>query len=164
MSKYSNLLLSIVLVLVFINLGLTGLVLVQQTTLHSSAMDDQIESLEVANAQAFGEKVSTMYNQQDHQGLYDLFNTQAKIKLSHLQLQGQLKNLFQIFGKIEENQFIKADKIAEKGDYFYYNILFNIRISEARKKSAKLTLVVVEDVSKDKKLSLMACVLTPIIH
>lgn len=151
MRKYSNLLLSIILILVLLNLGLTGLVMLRQVTVHASTMNDQTGSLESSSAQALGEEVSNMYNQQDHHGLYDLFHLQAKKKISHLQLQNQLKNLFQLFGKIEKSTFARAEKIGEKGDELYYNLFFNIRVNDASKQFSKLTLVVVK---KHKKLSL----------
>jgi len=97
MRKYSNLLLSIILILVLLNLGLTGLVMLRQVTVHASTMNDQTGSLESSSAQALGEEVSNMYNQQDHHGLYDLFHLQAKKKISHLQLQNQLKKSFSTF-------------------------------------------------------------------
>jgi alcohol dehydrogenase YqhD (iron-dependent ADH family) len=151
MNKYSNVLLNIIFVLVILNLGLTGLVLVKQMTDHAPAMNDRMEKIEPPAAQALGETVSSMYNLQDYQGLYDLFDAKAKIKISQQQLQKQLKKLFQIFGEIEQSEFVSAEKIAEKGDEFYYNLLFNIRVNEISKRSSKLTLVVVK---KAKKVSL----------
>jgi alcohol dehydrogenase YqhD (iron-dependent ADH family) len=151
MNKYSNVLLNIIFVLVILNLGLTGLVLVKQMTDHAPATNDRMEKIEPPASQALGETVSSMYNLQDYQGLYDLFDAKAKIKISQQQLQKQLKKLFQIFGEIEQSEFVSAEKIAEKGDEFYYNLLFNIRVNEISKRSSKLTLVVVK---KAKKVSL----------
>jgi alcohol dehydrogenase YqhD (iron-dependent ADH family) len=151
MNKYSNVLLNIIFVLVILNLGLTGLVLVKQMTDHAPATNDRMEKIESPASQALGETVSSMYNLQDYQGLYDLFDAKAKIKISQQQLQKQLKKLFQIFGEIEQSEFVSAEKIGEKGDEFYYNLLFNIRVNEISKRSSKLTLVVVK---KAKKVSL----------
>ncbi len=94
MNKYSNVLLNIIFVLVILNLGLTGLVLVKQMTDHAPATNDRMEKIESPASQALGETVSSMFNLQDYQGLYDLFDANAKIKISQQQLQKQLKKLF----------------------------------------------------------------------
>ena len=144
MSKRSNVLLSIILVLVLLNLGLTGWLLVNQATGVASVTADQAESLSTAEAKVWGEKVTRLYNQQDHQGLYRLFNQQAKQKISHQQLQTQLQNLYQLFGKIETHTFVSAQKMGEKGAEQYYNLLFNITVSEAGKQAPKLTIVIIK--------------------
>lgn len=79
-------------------------------------MNDRIDSFAPSVAKAWGERVTTPYNRQDHQELYDLFNEQAKQKISYQQLQTQLKNLFQLFGEIQKTTCVSADKIGEKGD------------------------------------------------
>jgi hypothetical protein len=52
-----------------------------------------------------------IYNQQDHQALYAIFNEQAKVKINYQQLKNQLKNLFYLFGEIEESAFISAGEL-----------------------------------------------------
>ncbi|UTW03639.1 hypothetical protein KDX31_00885 [Amphritea atlantica] len=144
MKKNSNVLLGIILVLVLLNLGLTGLVLVKQVAAPALAMNDRTDSFAPSVAKAWGKKVTMLYNRQDHQGLYGLFNEQAKQKISYQQLQTQLKNLYQLFGEIEKTTFVSADKIGEKGDESYYRLLFNINVNEASKRSPRLTIVVIK--------------------
>ena len=150
MNKYTNVLLSITLVLVLINLVLTGTIFLKQET-QDHGMTVKTASLDAGDARDWGRKVAEMYNRQDHQALYDLFNEQAKVMISHQQLETQLKNLFQLFGKIEESAFISANKIGEKEDRTYYKLLFNIRVEEASKRGAELTISVIK---KDNIVSL----------
>lgn len=150
MNKYTNVLLSFILVLVLLNLALTGSVLMKQTV-QPNVLHDRAESLDSSIAKAWGEKISAMYNQQDHQALYALFSEQAKVKISYQQLQSQLEKLFQLFGEIEKSAFVSAEKIGEKGDELYYKLLFNIRVKEASKRLASLTISVV---TKDNEVSL----------
>ena len=51
-----------------------------------NAMTDRTERLDSEIAKLWGEKVVNMYNQQDHQALYAIFNEQAKVKISYEQL------------------------------------------------------------------------------
>ncbi|MFT5559864.1 MAG: hypothetical protein ACI9RZ_002352 [Sphingobacteriales bacterium] len=150
MSKYTNILLGFILVLVLLNLALTGSLLLKQIpapTPTPTVINDRVEeSLDALVAQVWGKKVIDMYNGQEHQALYALFNDQAKVKISHGQLETQLKKLYQLFGEIEESAFVSSDKIGEKGNEFYYKLLFNIRVKETGKRSAALTIsVIVKD-------------------
>lgn len=151
MSKYNTVLLNVIFVLVLLNLGLTWLVLERQVAYPAALTNERIAGLDPLIAKTWGEKVATMYNQQDHRGLYRLFNEQAKLKISHQQLQNQLKNLFKLFGQIENTSFVSAHKIGEKGDELYYSLLFNISVSEVSKQAPKLTIVVVK---KDAQVSM----------
>ena len=150
MNKFTNVLLSFILVLVLLNLVLTASVLNKQSA-QPNVVNNRVESLDSSIAQAWGNKVTEMYNLQDHQTLYALFNDQAKVKISHEQLQTQLKKLYQLFGEIEESAFVSADKIGEKGNKLYYKLIFSIRVKETSKRSAALTISVVK---KDNKVSL----------
>jgi len=129
---------------------LTGYILMKQTV-QTNIVNDSVESLDSSIAQAWGKKVTEMYNQQDHQGLYALFNEKAKVKISHHQLESQLKKLFHLFGEIEQSAFISAENIGEKGGELYYKLLFNIRVKDPSKRLATLTISIV---SKSEKVSL----------
>ena len=142
MNKYSNVLLTLILVLVLINLVFTSALINQQAELVNT-IADRSESLDSEIARAWGAKVADMYNRQDHQALYAMFNEQAKVKISHQQLKSQLEKLFQLFGEIEESAFVSADKIGEKGDAQYYKLLFNVRVKESRDRPATLSISVV---------------------
>lgn len=141
MNKYSNVLLTLILVLVLINLVLTGTVITRQAA-QVNTMTDRNESLDTEIARAWGKKVADMYNQQDHQALYAIFNEQAKVKIGQQQLETSLKKLFQLFGVIEESAFVSADKIGEKGDVQYYKLLFNVRVKENSNRPATLIISV----------------------
>lgn len=147
MNKYTNVLLSLILVLVLLNLGLTGSILIKPTPPSTpNVVNNQVESLDALIAKVWGEKVIDMYNRQDHQALYALFNDQAKVKISHDQLASQLEKLYQLFGEIEESALVSADKIGEKGNELYYKLIFNIRVKEASKRAGALTIsVIVKD-------------------
>jgi hypothetical protein len=158
MNKLSNVLLSFILILVVLNLWLTVSVLKTQAVQSSvianmvaSRVDNRVESLDSSIAKDWAEKVTLMYNQQDHQALYALFSEQAKVKISHFKLQTELDNLYKLFGEIEKSAFVSAEKIGEKGDDLYYKLLFNIRVKQASKRQATLTISVVKN---DNKLSL----------
>lgn len=153
MNKYSNVLLSVILALVLLNLALTGSLLIKQTAqpIVVNQTERAPDSLDPAIAKAWGEKVTTMYNEQDHQALYALFSEQAKVKISHQQLESQLQKLFNLFGNIEKSALVSADKVAEKGGELYYQLLFNIRVKEASKRLGTLTISVVKN---DRKVSL----------
>jgi regulatory protein YycI of two-component signal transduction system YycFG len=159
MNKISNILLSFILVLVVLNLLLTVSVLNKQTLQSgviatmvasgvASKVDRNLENMDSEIAQDWGGKVTRMYNQQSHEALYALFNEQAKVKISHHQLQTELNNLYQLFGEIEERAFVSAKKIGEKGDELYYKLLFNIRVNQANKRRATLTISVVKKYNK----------------
>jgi len=150
MNKYTNILLSLILVLVFLNLTLTGIVFVRQKV-QADAMTNGKESLDSDIAKAWGKKVADMYNQQDHDALYAIFNEQAKVKISHQQLETQLKKLFELFGEIEESALVSTDKIGKKGDEIYYKLFFNIRVKKNSKQPATLTISVI---TKDQIVSL----------
>jgi len=150
MNKYTNVLLSFIVVLLLLNLWLTASVLNKQAS-QPYALNNGVESLDSSIAEAWGEKVTGLYNLQDHQALYALFSEQAKVKISHQQLERQLKNLIRLFGKIEERALISVEKMGEKGTDVYYKMLFDIRVEDASKRLAKLTLSVV---IKDNKVSL----------
>lgn len=150
MNKYTNLLLTIILLLLLLNLALTGSVLIRDSV-QPRVLNDRIENIDTSIAQDWGGKVTEMYNQQNHQALYALFSEQAKVKISHQQLQTQLEKLFQLFGEIEKSAFVSADKMGERGDERYYKLLFNIRVKQTSKRLATLTLSVVE---KDNNVSL----------
>lgn len=147
MSKYSNILLSLTLVLVLANLALTATVLMNQ----SSQTAVQTETLDTLIAKDWGARVAAMYNRQDHRGLYALFSPLAKLKISQSQLDTQLSNLFQLFGQIEDSSLVSAVKVAEKEGILFYKLLFNIRVKEVSKRQATLTISLV---SKDDKLDL----------
>ena len=150
MNKYTNFLLSIIIVLLLINIAFTRTIFLRQSG-HEHAVMTQVDKLDSEVARAWGDKVATMYNQQNHQALYALFNEQAKVKISHQQLESQLKKLFELFGEIEESAFVSANKIGEKNERMYYQLLFNIRVKEASKRQAKLTISVIK---KDNMFSL----------
>lgn len=155
MNKSTNILLGIILVVLLLDLTLTGIIFLRQRVqvsgLRTDMMKSRTEDFDPEIAKVLGKKVVEMYNQQNHQALYALFNEQAKVKISHKQLETKLKKLFQMFGEIEERAFVSADKIGEKGDGLYYKLLFNIRVKETSKRFATLTIAVV---MKDKKMSL----------
>lgn len=141
MNKYGNILLTLTFILVLINLLLTGTVITRQAA-QVNTMADRTESLDSEIARAWGGKVADMYNQQDHQALYAIFNEQAKVKISHQQLETQLKKLFQLFGAIEESAFVSSDKVAEKGDIQFYKLIFNVRVKENNNRPATLSITV----------------------
>jgi len=150
MNKYTNVLLSFIIVLLVFNLWLTASVFNKQAS-PSYALNNRVENIDSSTAEVWGEKMTELYNQQDHQALYALFSEQAKVKISHQQLERQLKKLIRLFGKIEERALISVEKIGEKGADVYYKMLFDIRVEDASKRLAKLTLSVV---IKDNKVSL----------
>lgn len=141
MNKYTNTLLSLILVLLVINIAITGALYMKETVL-PDAVTDITERLDTGTAKGWGREVVGLYNLQDDQALYALFNDQAKVKISHEQLKTQLNKLYQLFGEIEESAFVSADKIGEKGNELYYKLLFNIRVKETSKRSATLTISV----------------------
>ena len=150
MNKYTHILLGFILVVVLINLNFTRNVYIRQTAL-MNAMTERTERLDSEIAKLWGEKVVNMYNQQDHQALYAIFNEQAKVKISYQQLKTQLKNLLNLFGVIEESAFVSADKIGQKGDETYYKLIFNLRVKETNNRPATLTISVIV---RDKSVSL----------
>jgi hypothetical protein len=62
-----------------------------------------------------------------------------------------LKNLLNLFGKIEESAFVSADKIGQKDDETYYKLIFNLRVKETSNRPATLTISVI---TRDKSVSL----------
>jgi len=142
MNKYTNVLLSVIVVLLLLNVWLTLSVLNKQPS-QPYASNNRVENLDSSTAKAWGEKVTELYNQQDHRALYALFSEPAKIKISHEQLESQLKKLIQLFGKIEKSTLISVEKMGEKGTDLYYKMLFDIRVEDASKRQAKLTVSVV---------------------
>jgi len=142
MNKYTNVLLSVIVVLLLLNVWLTLSVLNKQAS-QPYALNNRVENLDSSTAKAWGEKVTELYNQQDHRALYALFSEPAKIKISHEQLESQLKKLIQLFGKIEKSTLISVEKMGEKGTDLYYKMLFDIRVEDASKRQAKLTVSVV---------------------
>jgi hypothetical protein len=150
MNKFTNVFLGSILVLVLLNLVLTTSML-QSQSFRSNIENNKIEKLNTSTAHAWGKKVINMYNQQDHQGLYALFSEQAKVKITPQQFQSQLKKLFQLFGEIEKSAFVSAEELGKKGDQLYYKLLFTIRVKEASKRLATLTVSVVR---KDNTVSL----------
>jgi len=142
MNKYTNVLLSLILVLVLVNLALTSTVIMKQTN-QVNTIAAGTESLDSEIARAWGKKVADMYNQQDHLALYAMFNEQAKVKISHQQLETQLKKLFKLFGAIEASAFVSADKIGKKSDEKYYKLIFNVRVKKSSNRPATLNISVV---------------------
>mgnify|MGYP003624339293 CR=1 FL=1 len=143
MSKLTNFLLSFIIFLLLINLAVSISVLNKQN-IQPNVEKMVAEQLDSITAKHWGNQVAEMYNDQDHEMLYSLFSDQAKVKISHQQLQGQLEKLFLLFGKIEKSAFVSALKIGEKGDDIYFKLLFNIRIQESSKKFATLAISVVK--------------------
>ncbi|GLS91110.1 hypothetical protein GCM10007916_21790 [Psychromonas marina] len=143
MNKYTNTLLVFILAVVLINLALTVSILTKQEQPAVNIVDNSVEQLDSVIAKKWGEKVKSLYNQQDHQALYALFDNQAKVKISHQQLQIQLNKLYRLFGEIQQSAFISADKIGEKNKQVFYRLIFNVRVQENNKRPATLTLSVI---------------------
>ena len=141
MSKLTNFLLAVILVVVVINLGMTSILLNQQ------AADRGVgDRLDPAVARNWGERVVELYNRRDHEGLYALFNPQARVEISQQQLAGQLQKLHQLFGNIDDHAYANAVKLGEKGGASYYQLFFNARVgSKDGKATVKLSLVVEND-------------------
>ena len=112
---------------------------------------NKIETIEAEIANALGKKVIDMYNRQDNQALYALFNEKAKVKISHQQLSNQLIKLHGLFDDIEESALINTAKLGEKADELYYQLLFNVRVKNPNNSQATLTLSVI---SKNKVITL----------
>lgn len=151
MNIVSNIILGLVLVLLLINLILTGSIAVKLEGTSSSLNFDKSEKIESGRADALGKKVIDLYNDQNDLALYALFNEKAKVKISHKQLKNQLVNLHNLFNDIEESAFISAVKLGEKGDEIYYQLLFTVRVKDTTRRNGTLTLTVL---MKDSKLSL----------
>ena len=144
MNKSTNILLAIILVLVTLNLALTGVLMINQSDT-GNVSDNQLENLDSDLARIWGKKVTEMYNLQDHQALYSLFNEQARVKISQQQLKNSLQKLHRQFGDIEESAFINSIKVGEKGDEKYYYLLFTVRVKETKNQQATLKLTVVKN-------------------
>jgi len=142
MNKFSNILLSIILVLVIFNILLTGSVALKQQS-YEQAEIGKTEKFEPEVANAIGKKVIDMYNRQDHQALYALFNEKAKVKISHQQLENQLIKLHALFDDIEESALVNTVKLGEKAGELYYQLLFNVRVKSKSNSQATLTLSVI---------------------
>ncbi len=144
MNKLTNVLLSLILLLLVFNLVLTSKVLRQQSETENASFSAS-DHFDTDIARVWGEKTITLYNLQDHQSLYALFNDQAKVKISHQQLKNQLKKLHALFGDIEEVAFVNAVKLGEKGGELYFQLLFNVRVSQTENNLATLTLSVINN-------------------
>jgi hypothetical protein len=150
MNKFTNILLGFTLILVLFNLILTASVL-QKQNVQGNIVNNKIESLKTSTAHAWGKKVIKMYNQQDNQALYELFSEQAKVKITHQQLKSQMEKLLELFGEIEKSAFVSSEKVGYNAGQQYYKLLFTIRVKEASKRLATLTISVV---TKDNIVSL----------
>jgi len=150
MNKVSNYLLGLILILLVINLVLTGSIAAKQQAFEQRSLGGtEYLASEISNT--LGKKVIDMYNRQDHQALYALFNEKAKVKISQQQLTNQLAKLHELFNDIEESAFINSVKLGEKEGELYYQLLFNVRVKEESNRQGTLTLSVV---MKDKKITL----------
>lgn len=92
MNKTTNVLLGMILVLLLLNLAMTTILVGKLPT--ASEVTDRLGP-EVARA--WGKNVVELYNRNDDAALYQLFNRQARIKISQQQLAGQLQKLRQLF-------------------------------------------------------------------
>lgn len=151
MNIVSNIILGLILVLLLINLMLTGSIAVKLQETSPALIFDKSEKFESERADALGKKVIGLYNDQNDQALYALFNEKAKVKISHQQLKNQLGNLHSLFNDIEESAFISSVKLGEKSDEIYYQLLFTVRVKDTARRNGTLTLTVI---MKDSKLSL----------
>ncbi|MCP4332368.1 MAG: hypothetical protein GY785_06905 [Gammaproteobacteria bacterium] len=142
MSKLTNLLLAVILVVVAINLVMTSILLNRQAADRGAG-----DSLDPGIARNWGEQVVVLYNRRDHEVLYTLFHSQARVKISQQQLAGQLQKLHQLFGNIDDHAYVNAVKLGEKASASYYQLFFNARVgSKDSPATLKLSLVVEKDV------------------
>lgn len=141
MNRTTNILLGVILVLVVINLTLT-LLLFGRGPVATGAAD----RMDVDIAIAWGDKVTELYNRQDYQALHALFNQQARVKIGREQLATQLEKLRKLFGSIDDHAYVNSIKLGAKGDEQYYQLFFNVRVSEKRNPATmKLSLAVEND-------------------
>lgn len=124
MNKTMNVLLGMILVLLLLNLAMTTILVGKLPT--DNEVNDRFDP-EIARA--WGNNVVELYNRNDHDALYKLFNRQARIKISQQQLAGQLQKLRQLFGDIQDHIYLNAIKIGEKGGDRYYQLFFSARVS-----------------------------------
>lgn len=137
MNKTTHILLTLILVLLAINLAMTTKLLMDKP---ASATTEKATPLAADIAKDWGKQVVELYNQQDHQAMYALFNEQAKVKISHEQLQEQLQKLHGLFGNIEEHALANSVKLGEKGEEQYYQLSFSVRVSGPNVDHGTLTL------------------------
>ena len=138
MNKTTNVLLGMILVLLLLNLGMTTILVSKLPT--DSEVNDRLDP-EIARA--WGNNVVELYNRNDHDALYKLFNRQARIKISQKQLAGQLQKLHDLFGDIQDHAYLNAIKIGEKGGDRYYQSFFSARVSaQDNPATLKLSLIV----------------------
>ena len=138
MNKTTNVLLGMILVLLLLNLAMTTILVGKLPT--ASEVTDRLDP-EVARA--WGKNVVELYNRNDDAALYQLFNRQARIKISQQQLAGQLQKLRQLFGDIQDHAYLNAIKLGEKGGDRYYQLFFSARVSaQDNPATLKLSLIV----------------------
>jgi len=137
-SKFTNSLLVLIVVLLAINILMTTIT-VRQTATAPVAQESKaaIDDLET---RLWGDKVVALYNSQNHQGLYELFHQQAKVKITEERLAKQLVKLHELFGDIEQIAFTNLMKLGEKNSEAYYQLLFNTRVSQTETQQATMTL------------------------
>ena len=144
MQKTTNILLGAVLVLVVINLTLTSILFMRQP--HQADFPAQESaSLDADIARTWGRRVVELYNRQDHEGLYALFDEKARVKISYQQLKQQLEKLHELFGDIEQTAFVNSARIGKIGSEYYYQLLFNVRVKRSGKGAATLKITVIDD-------------------
>jgi hypothetical protein len=139
MGRLSNLLLLLILVVVVINLAIS-LVLVSREPAGAAS-----ETVEATVAREWGAKVVEIYNRQDDVLLYELFNQQARVKISQQQLTDQLDRLHQLFGKIESHSYVNSVKLGSKGSEDYFQLFFNLRVSQNSQPATMKLSLIIED-------------------
>ena len=140
MNKTTNVLLGMILVLLLLNLAMTTILVGKLPT------DREVnDRLDPEIARAWGKNVVELYNRNDDAALYQLFNRQARIKISQQQLAGQLQKLRQLFGDIQDHAYLNAIKLGEKGGDRYYQLFFSARVSaQDNPATLKLSLIATE--------------------
>jgi hypothetical protein len=144
MNKVTNVLLAAIFVLLILNLRFT-LVVLDRLPTEKTGGEEVEELLDPDIVRFWGDKVARLYNDQDHQALYALFSKQARVKISPEQLESQLEKLLMLFGDIEEHAFVKTSKLGEKGQAQYYQLLYNVRVSENPSPATMTLSLVVEN-------------------
>ncbi len=149
MNKTTHILLTLILILLAVNVAMTSKLLMQKPS--SAVMAEKSATLSTEIAKAWGKNVVELYNREDYQGLYALFNEQAKVKISQEQLQQQLQKLHALFGNIEEYALTNSVKMGEKGGELYYQLSFNVRVKGPNVEQGTLTISMI---MQDDKASL----------
>lgn len=76
------------------------------------------------------DQISTNFNNQDYQALYDLFGPAAKAQFTKSYFDETMLKLTEYFHRIEGGAYSNAELLDQQGDTSYYQINYTLRLSE----------------------------------